>query len=180
NNTYSVGTEPRCKSNWFHWKVDKKQWLVAEDFLPSLTAPGLITGPLRLEAVPVGSGPQPPEPSAAGTTGDITWSFRRRKREQSDISEVQASEQAERLFHSSRFCGYHKESWLKSVLEGNKDPGLNGPLCARRGSAAQNVEMDGDAHRGGQPAVFRPPGGGGFTEARGGQLAPSQDVAHNH
>ncbi|KAK1878823.1 Ras-related protein Rab-10, partial [Dissostichus eleginoides] len=33
--------------------------------------------------------------------------------------------------------------------------------------------------RGGQPAVFRPPGGG-FTEARGGQLAPSQDVAHNH
>lgn len=79
NNTYSVGTEARCKSNWFHWKVDKKRWLVAEGFLPSLTAPGLITVPLRLEAFPVSTGHQPLGALAYSTAGWGSAAGRERK-----------------------------------------------------------------------------------------------------
>lgn len=37
-----------------------------------------------------------------------------RKREQSDVSEVQANEQAKRLFHSSRFCQYQNGELVKN------------------------------------------------------------------
>lgn len=52
NSTESVGSEARCKSNWFHWKADKWQWLVAGGFLPSLTRSWVNHGPSEAGSFP--------------------------------------------------------------------------------------------------------------------------------
>lgn len=82
NNTYSVGTKTRCKSNWFHWKVDKKEWLVVEGFLQSLTHLGLITVHLSLETFPVSTGHQPLEALTYSTVSWASAAWRKREKYQ--------------------------------------------------------------------------------------------------
>lgn len=64
------------KSNWPHWKVDKWQRLVVEGFLPSSSAPGLMTEPVRLEGFPVCPDHQPLQPSTPSTAGWASAAYR--------------------------------------------------------------------------------------------------------